>query len=174
MRSPLGRPSTWLIQSEFHRRCDCFSLHLQAEAPGQFQTDAEIWIATLRITGEISINTFTGNSETYRLPQSTLTDNGSVYTYRFTGGRKGFEYVLAGLSDVQHQLQEFQHAYHATIRAIPHTLADTTHYRIRIHRPDSRGKASLRPAGKMRLLGVREENALKRVLLLINDTSPQL
>jgi transposase InsO family protein len=180
-----------------------------------------------RITGDIVIDTFTQNSETYGLPQSTLTDNGSVYTSRFTGGRNGFEYVLAALGvrqkngspghpqtqgkierfhqtqkkwlaarppaetlgDLQHQLQEFQHAYntkrphrsldghtpehayHATIKATPHTLGDATHYRIRIDRLDSRGKASLRRAGKMHHLGVRAENARKRVLMLIDDTT---
>ena len=35
------------------------------------------------------------------LPQSTLTDNGSVYTSRFTGGRNGFEYLLANLGIAQ-------------------------------------------------------------------------
>ncbi len=32
--------------------------------------------------------------EQYGAPASTLTDNGSVYTSRFTGGRNAFEYVL--------------------------------------------------------------------------------
>src|SRR5690242_2375400 len=32
--------------------------------------------------------------ERYGPPASTLTDNGSVYTSRFTGGRNAFEYVL--------------------------------------------------------------------------------
>ena len=32
--------------------------------------------------------------ERYGAPASTLTDNGSVYTSRFTGGRNAFEYVL--------------------------------------------------------------------------------
>ena len=30
-------------------------------------------------------------------PAATLTDKGSVYTARFTGGRNGFEYLLAYL-----------------------------------------------------------------------------
>src|SRR6202035_1258836 len=30
----------------------------------------------------------------YGPPASTLTDNGSVYTSRFTGGRNAFEYIL--------------------------------------------------------------------------------
>src|SRR5690242_7513373 len=35
--------------------------------------------------------------ERYGAPASTLTDNGSVYTSRFTGGRNAFEYVLRTL-----------------------------------------------------------------------------
>jgi len=50
-----------------------------------------------RITGEIVIDTFRHNIDHYGLPASTLTDNGSVYASRFTGGRNGFEYLLAAL-----------------------------------------------------------------------------
>lgn len=50
-----------------------------------------------RITGDIVIDTFTANINEYGPPQSTLTDNGTVYTARFTGGRNGFEYLLAAL-----------------------------------------------------------------------------
>jgi transposase InsO family protein len=50
-----------------------------------------------RITGDIVIDTFSHNTDHYGLPESTLTDNGSVYTARFTGGRNGFEYLLAAL-----------------------------------------------------------------------------
>src|SRR4029453_4887462 len=35
------------------------------------------------------------------LPHPPLTDNGSVYPSRFTGGRNGFEYLLAGLGIAQ-------------------------------------------------------------------------
>lgn len=50
-----------------------------------------------RITGDIVIDTFTANISKYGPPQSTLTDNGTVYTARFTKGRNGFEYLLASL-----------------------------------------------------------------------------
>lgn len=50
-----------------------------------------------RITGDIVIDTFTENVNEYGPPQSTLTDNGTVYTARFTKGRNGFEYLLAAL-----------------------------------------------------------------------------
>jgi transposase InsO family protein len=58
-------------------------------------------IAYRRITGQTVITTFLNIVERYGLPQSTLTDNGSVYTSRFTGGRNGFEYLLANLGITQ-------------------------------------------------------------------------
>jgi len=58
-------------------------------------------IAYRRITGQTVITTFLNIVERYGLPQSTLTDNGSVYTSRFTGGRNGFEYLLASLGITQ-------------------------------------------------------------------------
>jgi transposase InsO family protein len=180
-----------------------------------------------RITGEIVIDTFSQNIDHYGPPESTLTDNGTVYTARFTKGRNGFEYLLAALgirqkngspghpqtqgkverfhqtqkkwltaqppahtlSQLQQQLLEFQHAYntkrphrslhghtpehayHATLKATPHSHTDTTHYRVRIDRLDPQGKASLRRAGKMHHLGARIINARKRVLMLVDDTT---
>jgi hypothetical protein len=47
------------------------------------------------------ITTFLAAADLFGLPQSTLTDNGSVYTSRFTGGRNGFEYLLASLGIAQ-------------------------------------------------------------------------
>lgn len=46
------------------------------------------------VTGDDVVSVFLGLIEEYGPPQSTLTDNGSVYTSRFTGGRNAFEYVL--------------------------------------------------------------------------------
>jgi transposase InsO family protein len=54
-----------------------------------------------RVTGQTVITTFLAAADHYGLPQSTLTDNGSVYTSRFTGGRNGFEYLLASLGIAQ-------------------------------------------------------------------------
>ncbi|MGH3957932.1 DDE-type integrase/transposase/recombinase, partial [Mycobacterium sp.] len=51
--------------------------------------------AFTHVTGHDVVNTFTANVNTYGPPASTLTDNGSVYTSRFTGGRNAFEYLLA-------------------------------------------------------------------------------
>jgi transposase InsO family protein len=50
------------------------------------------------VTGDDVVSVFLGLSEEYGPPASTLTDNGSVYTSRFTGGRNAFEYVLPLLS----------------------------------------------------------------------------
>jgi len=46
------------------------------------------------VTGDDVVATFLGVVEQHRPPAATLTDNGSVYTSRFTGGRNAFEYVL--------------------------------------------------------------------------------
>jgi transposase InsO family protein len=46
------------------------------------------------VTGEAVVSVFLEIIERYGPPASTLTDNGSVYTSRFTGGRNAFEYVL--------------------------------------------------------------------------------
>jgi len=46
------------------------------------------------VTGDVIVAVFLDVVERYGPPASTLTDNGSVYTSRFTGGRNAFEYVL--------------------------------------------------------------------------------
>ena len=46
------------------------------------------------VTGDDVVTVFLGVIEQYGPPASTLTDNGSVYTSRFTGGRNAFEYIL--------------------------------------------------------------------------------
>jgi transposase InsO family protein len=58
-------------------------------------------LAYRRITGQSVITTFLAAADRYGQPQSTLTDNGSVYSSRFTGGRNGFEYLLASLGIAQ-------------------------------------------------------------------------
>ncbi len=50
-----------------------------------------------RVAGDDVVATFTAVGDVHGWPAATLTDNGSVYTSRFTGGRNGFEYVLAYL-----------------------------------------------------------------------------
>lgn len=54
-----------------------------------------------RVTDHDVINTFSQNINEPGLPAATLTDNGSVYTARFVGGKNGFEYLLALLGITQ-------------------------------------------------------------------------
>ena len=60
------------------------------------------------VTGPTVIATFTAAISKYGPPASTLTDNGSVYTSRFTGGKNGFEYLLAAAGIAQKN----GHPYH--------------------------------------------------------------
>jgi transposase InsO family protein len=50
-----------------------------------------------RVSGDDVVATFTAAGDRYGWPAATLTDNGAVYTSRFTGGRNNFEYLLAYL-----------------------------------------------------------------------------
>ncbi len=76
-----------------------------------------------RVTGDLVVNTFTTCINTYGPPASTLTDNGSVYTSRFTGGRNAFEYLLHALGIQQKnghpnhpQTQGKIERFHATLK----------------------------------------------------------
>jgi transposase InsO family protein len=53
--------------------------------------------AFLRVDGDDVVATFCAAGETHGWPAATLTDNGAIYTSRFTGGRNAFEYLLAYL-----------------------------------------------------------------------------
>jgi transposase InsO family protein len=50
-----------------------------------------------RVSGDDVVATFVAAADEHGWPAATLTDNGAVYTSRFTGGRNGFEYLLAYL-----------------------------------------------------------------------------
>ncbi|MBI3430282.1 MAG: transposase [Actinobacteria bacterium] len=49
------------------------------------------------VSGKIVVDSFNQARSEYGTPFSTLTDNGNVYTARFTGGANKFEYLLAAL-----------------------------------------------------------------------------
>lgn len=49
------------------------------------------------VAGETVVASFLDAVSHHGAPASTLTDNAGVYTSRFTGGRNGFEYLLASL-----------------------------------------------------------------------------
>jgi transposase InsO family protein len=53
--------------------------------------------ACARVDGDDVVATFLAAGEAHGWPAATLTDNAAVYTSRFTGGRNGFEYLLAYL-----------------------------------------------------------------------------
>lgn len=57
--------------------------------------------AHARVTGPIVVATFRAACTTHGTPQSTLTDNGFVFTTRFRGGPNGFEVLLANLGVTQ-------------------------------------------------------------------------
>jgi hypothetical protein len=175
-----------------------------------------------RVTGPIVVNDFLTRVSAYGPPQSTLTDNGVVYTARFQHGRNQFEYELnklgivqkngapghpqtqgkierfhqtlkkflaqqpkvATITELQTQLDEFQHryntkrrhnslsgatpaaAYNATIKAHPDNNNGMDHHRIRFGRVDESGKVTIRRAGKMHRLGIGRAHARTPVLIL--------
>jgi transposase InsO family protein len=50
-----------------------------------------------RVDGDDVVTTFCAAGEAHGWPAATLTDNGAIYTSRFTGGHNAFEYLLAYL-----------------------------------------------------------------------------
>jgi transposase InsO family protein len=58
-------------------------------------------VAHRRVGGPDVVASFTATATQYGLPASTLTDNGSVYTSRFTHGHNDFERLLASLGITQ-------------------------------------------------------------------------
>ncbi|MGB9184297.1 MAG: IS481 family transposase [Solirubrobacteraceae bacterium] len=177
------------------------------------------------VTGDTIVVVFLDIVERHGPPAATLTDNGSVYTSRFTGGRNAFEYLLPilgirqkngspghpqtqgkterfhqtlqrwlrarptarTLAELQHQLDTFaEHynerrshraldrrtpasAYRARPKAIPAASRARGHYRLRYDRLDTRGKMTIRRAGRMHHLGVGAAHARKRVLAVADD-----
>jgi transposase InsO family protein len=111
-----------LIVPEPHKRPRSSWLRFEAAAPNeQWQSDVTHWrladgteveicswlddhsryllgcTAFGRVSGDDVVAMFTTVGEAHGWPAATLTDNGAVYTSRFTGGRNGFEYLLAYL-----------------------------------------------------------------------------
>jgi transposase InsO family protein len=178
------------------------------------------------VSGDVVVTVFLGVIEEHGPPASTLTDNGSVYTSRFTGGRNAFEYILPilgirqkngspghpqtqgkterfhqtlqrwlkvrpaarSIAELQAQLDEFRahynerrphralhrrtpgDAYRATPKALPATNGhEPGHYRLRYDRLDTKGRMTLRRAGRMHHLGIGAVHARKRVLAFADD-----
>jgi transposase InsO family protein len=92
--------------------------------------------ASGRVGGDDVVATFTAAGDVHGFPAATLTDNGAVYTSRFTGGRNNFEYLLAYLgirqkngSPAHPQTQGKIERFHQTLkrylgqRPVPTSLA---------------------------------------------------
>jgi len=92
------------------------------------------------VTGDIVVAAFLAAAEEHGIPASTLTDNGSVYTSRFTGGRNAFEYLLRTLNirqkngrpgrpTTQGKVERFHQTQKRWLaaRPMPTTLADLQH-----------------------------------------------
>jgi transposase InsO family protein len=97
-------------------------------------------VAHRRVGGPDVVASFTLTAAQYGLPASTLTDNGSVYTSRFTHGHNEFERLIASLGITQKnghpghpQTQGKIERFHQTLkrwlaaRPRPTTLADLQH-----------------------------------------------
>jgi transposase InsO family protein len=58
-----------------------------------------------RVSGQVVVDTFTSTCDQHGIPFSTLTDNGLIFTTRFSGGgnggRNGFEKLLVALGVIQ-------------------------------------------------------------------------
>jgi transposase InsO family protein len=178
------------------------------------------------VTGEDVVAVFLEIVDKHGPPAATLTDNGSVYTSRFTGGRNAFEYVLPllgicqkngspghpqtqgkterfhqtlqrwlaarptarSVAELQAQLDEFRshynerrphralqrrtpgEAYRATPKAAPASNGHAPgHYRLRYDRLDTKGKMTVRRAGRMHHLGIGTKHARKRVLAFADE-----
>lgn len=94
-------------------------------------------VAYRRVSGPDVVASFTATATQYGLPASTLTDNGSVYTSRFTHGHNDFERLVASLGITQKnghpghpQTQGKIERFHQTLkrwlaaRPYPATLAE--------------------------------------------------
>jgi transposase InsO family protein len=114
--------SAGLVTPEPHKRPRSSWIRFEASAPNEvWQSDFTHWrladgaeveiinwlddhsryllacTAFPRVSGDDVVATFTAAGDAHGWPAATLTDNGAVYTSRFTGGRDNFEYLLAWL-----------------------------------------------------------------------------
>jgi transposase InsO family protein len=85
-----------------------------------------------RVSGDDVVATFSAAGAAHGWPAATLTDNGAVYTSRFTAGRNGFEYLLAylgirqqngapGHPQTQGKIERFQQTLKRWLRQQPTT-----------------------------------------------------
>jgi transposase len=111
---PAKRPRSSYLRFEAEQPNECWQsdfTHYRLTRPdGSPGADTEIvgWLddhsryllhltAHQRVTGPVVLTSFRAACARYGIPASTLTDNGTVYTARFVGGRNGLENELARL-----------------------------------------------------------------------------
>lgn len=103
---PRKRPKSSYLRFEAAQPNECWQSDI-THWPLADGTDAEIlsWLddhsryllgctAHQPVSGDVVVAEFCTVIEAHGAPASTLTDNGSVFTSRFTGGRNAFEYLL--------------------------------------------------------------------------------
>jgi hypothetical protein len=91
---------------------------------------------------------------------SALTDNGSVYTSRFTHGHNDFERLRASLGITQKDGHPGHPQTQGTIERFHQTPATTTHiFRIRHGTVDQFGKLTLRHGSRLHHLGIGRTHA---------------
>lgn len=91
-----------------------------------------------KVTGTVVVDAFLDTAHEHRLPASTLTNNGFVYTTRLAGGRNAFETLIASLGITQKngspshpQPQGKIERFHQILKKWPknqpgaHTIADS-------------------------------------------------
>jgi transposase len=79
-----------------------------------------------RVSGPDVVASFLHTAATHGLPASTLTDNGSVYTSRFTHGHNAFELLLHTLGITQKNGHPGNPGQDRALPSNPQTLADPT------------------------------------------------
>jgi transposase len=106
---PAKRPRSSYLRFAAEQPNECwqsdFTHYRLARPGGSPGTDTEIlcWLddhsryvlhltAHVRVTGPIVLASFRAACQQHGVPASTLTDNGTVYTARFVGGRNGLEH----------------------------------------------------------------------------------
>jgi transposase InsO family protein len=111
---PKKRPRSSYLRFEAGQPNECWQsdfTHYRLTRPGGITgADTEIicWLddhsryvlhlaAHARVTGPVALGSFRAACARYGVPASTLTDNGTVYTARFVGGRNGLEHELRRL-----------------------------------------------------------------------------
>src|SRR5437868_3141701 len=101
------------------------------------------------VTGDAVVAIFLEVIERFGPPMSTLTDNGSVYTSRFTGGRNAFEYLLPLLGLHQKNGSPGHPQTHGKTERFHHPprRPHAPPRRRRRQRPQTRPRARRRPPG---------------------------